>query len=510
MQTRLFVSRPARRTVAAILLGSALAAGGAWHVGALQTSGPPGAATAALPSLAGTIERVTPAVVNIRVERSVRAEMPAGPQEFMRRFFGDRAPWPEKWRDWQPVTGVGSGFVISADGHIVTNHHVVAGAREIAVTFHDKRKLAARLVGADPKTDLALLKVEAEEPLAHAAFGDSGAVRVGDWVVAVGNPFGLGHSATAGIVSARGRQIGAGPYDDFLQISAPINRGNSGGPTFNLKGEVIGVNTAIFSPNGGNVGIGFAVPAALANDIVAELKTSGAVERGRLGVRIQHMGDDLAESLGLEKAQGALVASVDPSGPAAAAGLKAGDVILEVDGERVVEMRRLPRMIAERDPGRTVKLKLWRDGAEANVEAVLAAMPAGNEAAKAVRPKAALRGSISARRTAGSWSPMSRPAARQPARAYRRATCSFPWTAAPSGRPARWKGSSPSSGRPAARPCSCSSGGKTGTGSWHCRWIRPDPSPPDARRFLLPPAGVRPVPGPGHARMPRHAQDSHR
>jgi len=164
-------------------------------------------------------------------------------------------------------------------------------------------------------------------------------------VVAVGNPFGLGHSATAGIVSARGRQIGAGPYDDFLQISAPINRGNSGGPTFNLRGEVIGVNTAIFSPNGGNVGIGFAVPAALANDIVAELKANGAVERGRLGVRIQHMGDDLAESLGLEKLQGALVASVDPSGPAAAAGLKAGDVILEVDGERVVEMRRLPRMM---------------------------------------------------------------------------------------------------------------------------------------------------------------------
>ena len=392
MQTRLFVSRPARRTAAAILLGSALAAGGAWQVGALQTSGPPGAAAASLPSLAGTIEQVTPAVVNIRVEKSVRAEMPAGPQEFMRRFFGDRAPWPEKWRDWQPVTGVGSGFVISADGHIVTNHHVVAGAREITVTFHDKRKLAARLVGADPKTDLALLKVEAEEPLAHAAFGDSGEVRVGDWVVAVGNPFGLGHSATAGIVSARGRQIGAGPYDDFLQISAPINRGNSGGPTFNLRGEVIGVNTAIFSPNGGNVGIGFAVPAALANDIVAELKANGAVERGQLGVRIQHVGEDLAESLGLEKPEGALVASVDPSGPAAAAGLKAGDVILEVDGERVVEMRRLPRMIAERDPGRTVRLKLWRDGAETSVEAVLAAMPAGNEVAKAGAPEGGFAG----------------------------------------------------------------------------------------------------------------------
>ena len=386
MQTRLFDRRPARRAVAAILLGGALAAGGAYHVGALQASGAPDAAAAALPSLAGTIERVTPAVVNIRVEKSLKAEMPAGPQEFMRRFFGDRAPWPEKWRDWQPATGVGSGFIISADGHIVTNHHVVAGAKEIAVTFHNKQKLPARLVGADPKTDLALLKVEADEALPYVAFGDSRQVRVGDWVVAVGNPFGLGHSATAGIVSARGRQIGAGPYDDFLQISAPINRGNSGGPTFNLQGEVIGVNTAIFSPNGGSVGIGFAVPAELAGDIVTELKASGAVERGRLGVRIQHVGDDLAAGLGLEKPEGALVASVDPSGPAADAGIEPGDVILEVDGKRVGEMRRLPRMIGAMDPGRTVALKLWRDGAETAAEVMLDAMPtAGAAAAETAR-----------------------------------------------------------------------------------------------------------------------------
>ncbi len=384
MQTRLFVRRPARRAFAAILLGGALAAGSAWHVGAFQSAAPP--AAAALPSLAGTIERVTPAVVNIRVEKSAKTEVPDGPQQFMRRFFGDRAPWPEKWRDWRPVTGVGSGFVISADGHIVTNHHVVAGAKEIAVTLHDKQKLPARLVGVDPKTDLAVVKVEADEPLAHVVFGDSEQVRVGDWVVALGNPFGLGHSATAGIVSARGRQIGAGPYDDFLQISAPINRGNSGGPTFNLQGEVIGVNTAIFSPNGGNVGIGFAVPAALAGDIVAELKANGAVERGRLGVRIQHIDDDLAAALGLEGPAGALVASVDPSGPAAKAGLKAGDVILEVDDRRVVDTGRLPRMIAERDPGETVALKLWRDGAEARVEAVLAAMPAESRPVNAAAP----------------------------------------------------------------------------------------------------------------------------
>ena len=393
MQTRLFSRRPARHAVAAILLGGALAAGAAWHAGALQSAGAPAPAAAALPSLAETIERVTPAVVNIRVEKSAQAARPASPPEFMRRFFGDRGPWPEKkWRDWQPVTGVGSGFVIAADGHIVTNHHVVAGAKEIAVTFHDKQRLAARLIGADPKTDLALLKVEAAAALAHVAFGDSERVRVGDWVVALGNPFGLGHSATAGIVSARGRQIGAGPYDDFLQISAPINRGNSGGPTFNLQGEVIGVNTAIFSPNGGNVGIGFAVPAALAGDIVAELKASGAVERGRLGVRIQHIDGDLATALGLEEPVGALVASVDPSGPAAAAGLKAGDVILEVDGERVGDTGRLPRMIAERDPGDRVALKLWRDSAEVKAEAVLAAMPAANRAAGTGAPEGGLAG----------------------------------------------------------------------------------------------------------------------
>ncbi len=391
MQTGLFTSRRAGRAAAAALLGATLAAGAAWHAGALQASAPPGAATAALPSLAGTIERVTPAVVNIRVEKSAGADMPASPRAFMRRFFGDRAPWPEKWRDWRPVAGVGSGFVISADGHIVTNHHVVAGAEGIAVTFHDKRKLPARLVGADPETDLALLKVEAEAPLAHVAFADSGKVRVGDWVVAVGNPFGLGHSATAGIVSARGRWIGAGPYDDFLQISAPINRGNSGGPTFNLKGEVIGVNTAIFSPNGGNVGIGFAVPAALAGDIVAALKAHGAVERGRLGVRIQAVDGDLAAGLGLEKPEGALVASVDPSGPAAAAGLEAGDVVLEVDGERVGAMRRLPRMVAGRGPGSAVRLTLWRGGAEAQVEAVLAAMPAAAATAAPASGVAGLR-----------------------------------------------------------------------------------------------------------------------
>jgi len=381
MQTAFFTRPHARRALAAVLLGGALAAGGAFHVGALQTEErEPAASAAGLPSLAGIIGQVTPAVVNIRVEKGAGAAMSGGPQDFMRRFFGEDDPRLKKWRDWKPVTGVGSGFVISPDGHIVTNHHVVAGAERIAVTFHDKRKLPARVVGADPKTDLALLKVEAEEPLAHAVFGDSESVQVGDWVVAVGNPFGLGHSATTGIVSARGRQIGAGPYDDFLQISAPINRGNSGGPAFDLAGRVIGVNTAIYSPNGGNVGIGFAVPAALAKEIVAELRADGAVERGRLGVRVQHIGEDLAAALGLEKPEGALVSAVDPGGPAAAAGLQPGDAILEVDGEPVGEMRRLPRMIAARDPGQSVALGLWRDGGMARVDVTLDALPGGDRA----------------------------------------------------------------------------------------------------------------------------------
>ncbi len=386
MQTRFLARPPARRAIAAILLGSALAAGGAFHVGALQTGEQPAASAVGLPSLSGIIERVTPAVVNIRVEKSAGAAMFGGPEGFMRRFFDEHDPRLKKWRDRRPAAGVGSGFVISPDGHIVTNHHVVAGAEEITVTFHDKRKLSARLVGADSKTDLALLKVEAEEPLAHAVFGDSEGVQVGDWVVAVGNPFGLGHSATAGIVSARGRQIGAGPYDDFLQISAPINRGNSGGPTFDLKGRVIGVNTAIYSPNGGNVGIGFAVPAALANEIVTELRADGAVERGRLGVQVQHISEDLAAGLGLEKPEGALIAAVDPAGPAAGAGLQAGDVILAVDGEPVGEMRRLPRMIAARDPGQAVGLRIWRDHGMMTVEVRLDALPATDRAARSETP----------------------------------------------------------------------------------------------------------------------------
>jgi serine protease Do len=318
--------------------------------------------------------------------------------EHFKRFFGDDFAerfgfTPDSGPDHDmPRGGIGSGFVVDADGYVVTSNHVIDGAETVTVILDDGTRLDAEIVGGDRRSDIALLKVESDEPLPTVRFAADDGTRVGDWVVAIGNPFGVGKTVTFGIVSARGRTTGTSPYADHLQIDAPINRGNSGGPAVNLQGEVIGVNTAIFSPNGGSVGIGFAVPAALAGDIVAELKVSGAVERGRLGVRIQHVGDDLAAGLGLDKAEGALVASVDPSGPAAGAGVEPGDVILEVDGERVGEMRRLPRMIAERDPGETVALKLWRNGAEAGAEVTLAAMPASERVAEAGAPAGSFAG----------------------------------------------------------------------------------------------------------------------
>jgi serine protease Do len=280
---------------------------------------------------------------------------------------------------------MGSGFLVDAKGYVVTNHHVVGNASEITVTLHDGSSLPATLVGSDPKTDLAVVKVETEtdRELPYARFGDSETIRAGDWVLAIGNPFGLGSSATAGIVSARGRDLQSGPFDDFIQIDAPINQGNSGGPLFDRTGRVVGVNTAIYSPNGGNVGIGFAIPASLAGPIIEELKTKGHVERGWLGVEIQAIDDDLADALGLEKAEGALVANVVHESPADDAGLVAGDVIVGVNGESTPRLKDVTRAIAEVEPNDAARIDLVRDGKKISVDVEIGRSPDSPEAVRA-------------------------------------------------------------------------------------------------------------------------------
>ena len=253
--------------------------------------------------------------------------------------------------------------MIDPEGYVVTNNHVIADASEITVTLGDGTAYEADLVGRDERTDLALLKVEPTTPLPAVSFGDSDDLRVGDWVMAVGNPYGLGGSVTAGIVSARGRDLRGGALNDFIQLDAPINRGNSGGPSFDSNGKVIGINTAIYSPTGGSVGIGFAIPSNVADRVIAELRDNGRVERGWLGVRIQPVTPDIAEGFGLDQAQGALIASVDPESPAAAAGLRPGDVITRWDGTDIEKLRDLPRLVADTPIGRDVKIDIWRDRA---------------------------------------------------------------------------------------------------------------------------------------------------
>ncbi len=322
-------------------------------------------------SFADVIDSVSPAVVNIAVSKVDSAAPtsfeystpgPRGqqqfPYEFFERFFdGD----PRGQAPQRRTEGQGSGFLVDASGYIVTNNHVAGGADEITVTLQDGRKFEASLVGSDPKTDLALIKVDATG-LPYVAFGDSDKARVGDWVVAIGNPFGLGGTSTAGIISARGRDIQSGPYDDYLQLDAPINFGNSGGPVFNVAGEVVGVNTAIFSPNGGNIGIGFAIPANQAKEIVADLKDNGSVERGWLGVQIQDLDEEIAQSLSLDLSNGALVADVVGDGPAAKAGVQAGDVITRFNEREIDSARTLSRVVAAAAPSVKAKLTVWRDG----------------------------------------------------------------------------------------------------------------------------------------------------
>jgi serine protease Do len=271
------------------------------------------------------------------------------------------------------ATSLGSGFVIDPEGLIVTNNHVIAEADEIHVIFHDNSDMKAEIVGRDTKLDIALLRVKTTKKLTAVSFGDSDVARVGDWVLAIGNPFGLGGTVTAGIISARARDINAGPYDDFIQTDASINRGNSGGPLFNLKGEVIGINTAIFSPSGGSVGIGFSIPSSLAKPVVDQLKKFGRTKRGWLGVRIQTVTPEIAESLGLKgEPRGALVAGVTPKGPAESAKIEPGDIILKFAGKDLSDMRRLPRLVAETPIGSDADIVVFRKGAEKNMKVKIA------------------------------------------------------------------------------------------------------------------------------------------
>ena len=356
---------------------------------------PPAAHARGAPeSFADLAAALQPAVVNISSTQAAEKradrggpEIPQFPpgspfEQFFKDFLdrnrpgqGRRPPQGENGPGGGRATSLGSGFIIDPAGYIVTNNHVIDGADEISVTLTDNTTLKAKLIGKDERVDLALLKVESDKPLTAVPFGDSDAARVGDWVLAIGNPFGLGGSVTAGIVSARGRDIRQGPYDDFIQTDAAINRGNSGGPLFNMAGEVIGINTAIYSPSGGSVGIGFSVPANLAKAVVAQLREFGKARRGWLGVSIQQVTPDIAESLGLKDATGALVGRVNEGGPAETAGIKGGDVILRFNNQDVKEMRTLPRVVAETPVGKAVPVLLWRDGKQVTVQASVGELP---------------------------------------------------------------------------------------------------------------------------------------
>jgi serine protease Do len=374
---------------AVALAGSAVLVLPQQRVEAQQLPGAP-------PSFADLVERVKPAVVSIQVTNQgprIARNTPRDPRggrerqmplpdgnplrEFFKQFPGDMLP--------PPMQSQGSGFVISNDGYVVTNNHVVSGASKVQVIFDHENKYEADVVGTDEKTDLALLKIKGEGKTFPTVRFAATAPRVGEWVVAIGNPFGFGGTVTAGIVSAHGRDnVGPGPYD-FMQIDAAVNKGNSGGPSFNLQGEVVGVNTAIYSPTGVSVGIAFAIPAKTASEVIAQLKVSGSVKRGWLGVRIQNMDEDIAASFGLGEAKGALVAEVQTPSPAAEAGLKKGDLILSVNGTRIADSRDLARQIASYAPGTDINVKILRDQKEEGVPVKLGLLPSSQDVA-AARP----------------------------------------------------------------------------------------------------------------------------
>ena len=327
-------------------------------------------------SFADLAEKLLPAVVNISTQQQQEQQQSpfGGGNDFFFQFppgspFGDFFDrFNRRFGDNMPQQhSLGSGFIIDARGYVVTNNHVIDQASEIEVILQDETRYQATLIGRDRKTDLALLKIEADKPLPHVKMGDSGGARVGDWVVAIGNPYGLGGSVTAGIISARARDINSGPYDDYIQTDAPINRGNSGGPLFNLDGEVIGINTAIYSPSGGSVGIGFSIPSNLAKTVLAQLRQYGVAKRGWLGVRIESLREDIAESLGLSVKKGVIITDVYPGQPAAQAGIEIGDVILRYNKIEVADVRALQRAVADTGIGNDVSVIIWRSGSSMEV-----------------------------------------------------------------------------------------------------------------------------------------------
>ena len=335
----------------------------------------------ALPeSFADLVEKLSPSVVSIAsttiIENNSQNQIPQFPEgspfdEFFKDYF-DR----DQRRSQRPMTGLGSGFIISEEGIIVTNNHVIEGADEITVILSDETEYTAELLGRDPKADIAVLKIDPNnKKLIGLDWGDSDAMRVGDWTIAIGNPLGLGGTVTAGIVSAISRDLGSGPYVKFLQTDASINRGNSGGPLFNLDGKVIGINTAIVSQTGGSIGLGFAIPSNSAKKIVNQLKEFGKTKRGWLGVMIQPVTKDFAESLGLSDQKGAFVSNVNPNGPSKKAGIEAGDVILKFNNEEIIKMSDLPRVVAEADVGSTASLEVWRKNKKINIEVILGELP---------------------------------------------------------------------------------------------------------------------------------------
>ncbi len=333
--------------------------------GATAYAASPTVAGQALPDFVTLAKKVGPTVVNVSTVQTRKAsgEIPGSGDdpfsEFWQRFFGGQMP-----RGPQRQSGLGSGFIIDRDGTILTNYHVVDGADKITVTLSDGQSYTGKVLGKDQKTDIAIIKIDANQDLPMVNLGDSDQLQVGEWVMAIGDPFGLDHTVTSGIVSAKGRHIGNGPYEDFIQTDASINPGNSGGPLVNMRGEVVGINTAIFSQSGGNIGIGFAIPTNLVKDLLPQLRTKGKIVRGFLGATIQKVTPEIAETMGLKQAQGALVADLTKDGPAERAGLKTGDVILALDGKQIKDSADLPLQVAKLAPGKTVQARVMRDGKE--------------------------------------------------------------------------------------------------------------------------------------------------